>query len=212
DGEPEIDSTLCQEYFNMSSPLFDEAMADNGSNRPVRQMTNSGKHSLKERLKQILESRRFHFLILFLLFVDFACILAILLLTFFDPISYEHEEHYVVVILSEIAFIINTLFLIEVLLNLICFGIRYFLTGPRWGLHLFDATVVLTSVAVGVEKYDHQKLEDSEKKVKKLEAEFKQFVVVVEEVAKEEHWNEEKKQRVFKGREVEKILNGSTVE
>ncbi|CAG8581985.1 17939_t:CDS:1 [Acaulospora morrowiae] len=191
----------------------------------------SGLHSIQERLGKILASRQFHISVLLLLIVDFSCVLAILILIFFDPINFTHEEHYIVVILSDLAFVINTLFLIEILLDLLCFGIKYFFTGPGWAFHLFDAIIViatfffdvflegkvrevagllialrlwrlvkvLTSIAVGVNEYDKQKLED-------LEGEFKNFVLVIKDVAEEEHWDKEKKQRIFSGTEVERIV------
>ncbi|CAG8687363.1 5063_t:CDS:2, partial [Racocetra fulgida] len=48
-------------------------------------------------------------------------------------------------ILSSIAFIIDCVFMIEIALHLFVFGLSYYFKGSNWHLHLFDATIIITT-------------------------------------------------------------------
>ncbi|CAG8511607.1 12926_t:CDS:2 [Acaulospora morrowiae] len=191
----------------------------------------SRQKSLRENLKCRMQSRNWHWFILCLVASDFFCVMTSITITFLWP-EKEQEEHYVIETLSIIAFVINTVFVIEVILNLFVFGVRYFLTGSHWFIHLFDASVVimtfllelslkgkerevagllivfrfwrlikvLSSVAVGLGEYDEEKVEELEKKIEELEGELKSLLITVDQISKEDDWDESKRDRVVRGK------------
>ncbi|CAG8457736.1 2822_t:CDS:10 [Acaulospora colombiana] len=97
---------------------------------------------LQEYIKNRLRSRNWHWFILCLVASDFFCVLTTITITFLWP---EEEHGEMIETLSIIAFLINTVFVIEIFLNLFVFGNQYFSTGPHWFIHLFDALVVIAT-------------------------------------------------------------------
>ncbi|CAG8501795.1 15687_t:CDS:1 [Racocetra persica] len=102
------------------------------------------RHSFHDRIKALLECRQTHWFILFLVSADFFCVMTTIVVTFLWP-NMERDEHIVIEILSLIAFIIDCFFMIEIALHLFVFGLSYYFKGSNWLLHLFDATIIITT-------------------------------------------------------------------
>ncbi|KAI9486739.1 MAG: hypothetical protein EXX96DRAFT_516992 [Benjaminiella poitrasii] len=112
------------------------------------------KKTWRARLGEILENEKFHMIVLGLVLLDATSVMVQLLYTFFHecqspPLFIKSKVSYLY-IAFEIAEIISIflciLFLIECACSFIAFGPKYYLPGwPHWKLHLFDATVVITT-------------------------------------------------------------------
>ncbi|KAJ3053572.1 hypothetical protein HK097_003949 [Rhizophlyctis rosea] len=102
----------------------------------------------RKELGQFLDQKRFHYLVLFLVVLDLMVVMAEIIITFFEQNSCESnhfEEEWWHNTLAHISTAILCLFNIEIALHLIAFGPRYFTHSL---LHLFDAIVVITSLAL----------------------------------------------------------------
>ncbi|KAI7895320.1 uncharacterized protein EV154DRAFT_559422 [Mucor mucedo] len=114
------------------------------------------RHALGERL----EKESFHIAVLCLVLLDAACVITQIVYTFFHEcqvpaILVAHPEGGWFLIAFEMAEVISiiicVLFLVECTLSLVAFGPRYYLPGwPHWKLHVFDATVILTTLVLEV--------------------------------------------------------------
>ncbi|KXN85475.1 Voltage-gated hydrogen channel 1 [Leucoagaricus sp. SymC.cos] len=118
----------------------------------------SFKHSCRvwqEQVGHIIESRRAHFFILFLLTVDVACVIADLGYSFLSTHCNEgHEPDPTwLTVLVHVSLGITSIFLVEIILALFAFGPRYynpFGNFPLAALHLFDAFVIITAFVLEV--------------------------------------------------------------
>ncbi|KAF0467417.1 hypothetical protein F8M41_026011 [Gigaspora margarita] len=187
-------------------------------------------HTAIDRLKLILQEPRTHWLILFLVALDFLCYITMIIISYLWPAA-EQGEHWIFEALLVVSFIIDTIFLLEITLNVFAFGfLDYFIKNPYWLLHIFDSSLVVTaflleiflhgkqrevmgllivlrfwrlikvlgSVAVGVGTYDEQKQRDLINKNEQLSKELERVMTIVEEIAKEDRWSDERMEKVFR--------------
>ncbi|KAI8638872.1 hypothetical protein BD408DRAFT_422393 [Parasitella parasitica] len=122
---------------------------------------NEAPKSWRESLGEKLENEKFHLAVLGLVLIDATCVVIQIVYTFFHecqvPVvlySGSHRASYLL-IAFEMAEIISisicVLFLTECILCLIAFGPRYYLPGwEHWKLHVFDASVVTTTLILEV--------------------------------------------------------------
>jgi hypothetical protein len=111
-----------------------------------------GWHAWQQRLSKCLESRHIHNVFLILLIVDFACVVAELAIVLVSKNSCErdsvhHDVLPVVHTLEWISMSIVSIFLLELITKLLCFGWKYF---ARSWLHVFDACVILLTFVLMV--------------------------------------------------------------
>ncbi|CAG8673958.1 17534_t:CDS:1 [Gigaspora rosea] len=183
-----------------------------------------------DRLKLILQEPRTHWLILLLVALDFLCYMTMIIISYLWPAA-EQGEHWLFETLLIVSFTIDTIFLLEITLNVFAFGfLDYFIKSPHWLLHIFDSSLVVTAflleiflhgkqrevlgllivfrfwrlikvigtVAVGVGTYDEQKQQDLINKNEQLSKELERIIIIVEEIAKEDHWSDERMEKVFR--------------
>ncbi|CAG8454993.1 9446_t:CDS:1 [Cetraspora pellucida] len=124
--------------MNPSNLETEHLLSSEEEDRPGRQ------HNFHDRIKVLLECRQTHWFILFLVSADFFCVITTIVITFLWP-DIEKEEHYVIEVLSLIAFIINCAFMIEIALHLFVFGLSYYFKGSNWPLHLFDTFIIIAT-------------------------------------------------------------------
>ncbi|RIA93914.1 hypothetical protein C1645_761306 [Glomus cerebriforme] len=183
----------------------------------------------RDRLADLFESRKAHWITLGLVTADFISVFAVIIVSFLWP-EFEEEEHIVFVILEYIAFIINAIFVVEVVLKLFIFGIRYYTKVQHWPLHCFDAIIVITTflldfslsgkqrevagllilfrlwrlikvlstVAVGLIEYDEDKSDQLKSQIKLLKEGLDSILTEIDKIAREDDWDEQKKDRIFK--------------
>ncbi|CAG8623974.1 19642_t:CDS:1 [Cetraspora pellucida] len=108
------------------------------------ELTSTMDKSLINRLKIHLKSQKTHWIILFFVAMDFLCFMTMIIISFLWP-EYEQKQHWIIETLTIIAFAINAVFLLEIILNFIVFGLAYFTKGPHWLLHIFDAILVFAT-------------------------------------------------------------------
>ncbi|KAL7332189.1 hypothetical protein PS15p_204268 [Mucor circinelloides] len=115
----------------------------------------------RESLGEKLENENFHLAVLGLILIDATCVVIQIIYTFFHECQVpvvlytgSHEASYLLVafeMAEVISIVICLLFLVECLLSLVAFGPKYYLPGwPHWKLHVFDATVVITTLVLEV--------------------------------------------------------------
>ncbi|KAF9453233.1 hypothetical protein P691DRAFT_801570 [Macrolepiota fuliginosa MF-IS2] len=119
-------------------------------------------HTFKQRvciwqrwIGRVIESRRAHLFILFLLIIDVGCVIADLGYSFLSrQCESEHEpEPEWLHILSHISLGVTSAFLVEIVLALFAFGPQFynpFGKFPLAVLHLFDAFVIITTFVLEV--------------------------------------------------------------
>ncbi|CAG8668829.1 5595_t:CDS:1 [Ambispora leptoticha] len=105
------------------------------------------KSKLRETLAEFLESRKAHWLILLLVAADFLTVMTVIIISLYDP---KKEDSPLVEQLLDLAFVINSIFVIEVILKLIVFGFSYFCKGEFGLLHGFDAFIVVATFVLEV--------------------------------------------------------------
>ena|SRR5438034_7852556 len=114
------------------------------SSEPINRDESNSKmktNGIRDRLAEKFESRQAHWIILGLVAADFISVFSIIVISFLWP-EFEEKEHIVYVVLEYTAFTINAIFVVEVILKLFIFGIRYFIKDHHWPLHLFDAVKI----------------------------------------------------------------------
>jgi len=109
-------------------------------------------HGWQYELGETLESNNAHFIILFLVFLDFSCVMAELVISLFEndcekeelnKLGVEVEEPFILIVLKWVSVAILSIFILELILKLIAFGWRYFI---KHALHAIDAIVVISSL------------------------------------------------------------------
>ncbi|CAG8558084.1 6867_t:CDS:2 [Scutellospora calospora] len=164
--------------------------------------------SLSSRLKRCLQAQKTHWLILFLVTIDFLCFMTMIVLSFLWA-NIEREQHWIFETLTIIAFIINVIFLIEITLSFIVFGLSYFTKGPHWFFHIFDALLVFTTFFLEI--FLHGKQQEIVGLFIILR--FWRLIKVVGSVAigiaKEDNWNDERMEKVFQGKDVKLVTRSS---
>ncbi|CAG8768981.1 14215_t:CDS:1 [Racocetra persica] len=118
--------------------------------------TSTTDKSLINRLKLHLESQKTHWIILFFVAMDVLCFMTMIIITLLWP-NADQEEHWIIETLTVIAFGINAIFLLEIILNFIVFGLAYFTKGPHWVLHIFDAILVFATFILEVSLHGKQR-------------------------------------------------------
>jgi len=115
--------------------------------------------SRKERLAEVLESKTFHKVIIFLITIDAICVLADLSYTFLseDCRTQEEEEPRWLTVLSYTSLAITSLFLIEIPLHIYTFGAKFYNPFAKneevtihSGLHFLDAGVIVVTFILEV--------------------------------------------------------------
>ncbi|KAI0065469.1 hypothetical protein BV25DRAFT_1821872 [Artomyces pyxidatus] len=131
--------------------------AHDGADVEAAQYEGPGKHkSLRERVAYGLESSAIHKLVIALIVIDAACVLADLSYTLLeqgcegpsDPGSPIWLE-----VLSNISTTITTIFLVEIPLTIWSLGFQFYVPRgpvPHASLHLFDATIIITTFVLEV--------------------------------------------------------------
>ncbi|GBC03452.1 hypothetical protein RclHR1_05130004 [Rhizophagus clarus] len=126
--------------YGAISSIPTNSSRSSGSNRSKSEKI----REIREKLAEAFESRRAHWIILGLVTADFISVVSVIVVSFLWP-EFEEKEHIIFETLENIAFTINTIFVVEVILKLFIFGIRYFIKVPHWPLHLFDALIIITT-------------------------------------------------------------------
>jgi hypothetical protein len=216
-------------YGTISSIPTNSSRSSELMNRGDKSKFRKKIEEIREKLAQNFESSQAHWIILGLVTADFISVLSVIIVSFLWP-EFEEKEHILFAILEYIAFTLNAIFVLEVILKLFIFGIRYFIKDHHWTLHLFDAVIIITTflldiflsgkqrevagllilfrlwrlvkalstVAVGIIEYDVDKVDNLENQVKQFKDELKNLLTEIDQIAKEENWDERKRARVFK--------------
>src|SRR6266498_2019842 len=126
-------------------------MAENPSSSESLDRDDSSKENFKRKVRNyriwlgdLSESHRAHWIIIGLIVADFIAVMSVILASFLWP-EFEEKEHELFETLELIAFTINTIFVIEVILKLFIFGFGYYIKEAHWHLHLFDAVIIYTT-------------------------------------------------------------------
>ncbi len=96
-------------------------------------------------LCKCLEDHRTHIAFIFLLMVDFACVIAELAITL-TSCEPDHDNP-IIHVLEWVSLSIVSIFLLELILKCVCFGWSYF--HRNW-LHIFDAVVIVVTFVLMV--------------------------------------------------------------
>ena len=96
-----------------------------------------------------LENKKFHIFILFLILLDFGIVMAEIAVSLYtDSQCHDdahHEEPVALHILAIITLMILSIFLLEIVLKLCCFGYQYY---TKHFLHAFDAMVIIVAFLI----------------------------------------------------------------
>ncbi|CAG8447046.1 8593_t:CDS:1 [Scutellospora calospora] len=101
-------------------------------------------YNFRDHMEKFLKARQTHWIVLCLVLADFLCVMTTVVITVLWP-DINEEEHFLIEVLSLIAFIINCLFIIEIGMHIFIFGLGYFFKGSNWFIHLFDAIIVIAT-------------------------------------------------------------------
>ncbi|RDB21275.1 Voltage-gated hydrogen channel 1 [Hypsizygus marmoreus] len=109
----------------------------------------------RTKTEHLLESRRFHIIVIVLIALDAACVLADLtyMVVYADQCSHPSDPPRWLEVLAHISLSITSLFLVEIPVSLWAFGLEHF--NPfgaviHAGLHLFDALIIVTTFILEV--------------------------------------------------------------
>ncbi|RUS28124.1 hypothetical protein BC938DRAFT_482285 [Jimgerdemannia flammicorona] len=94
-------------------------------------------------LGELLESKRAHWTVLFLVCLDAVAVLTEIIIELFEECGSDSGhaivEEWVLEFLASISIIVASLFVLECIASLIAFGPRFYLPGyPHWFLHSLD--------------------------------------------------------------------------
>ncbi|CAG8788063.1 7031_t:CDS:1 [Dentiscutata erythropus] len=139
----------------------------------------------------------FESLIIVAYIIDATFLLEILLnFITFGLAYFTKEPHWLLHIFD--AFLVITTFLLEIFLH----GKQREVVGLLIIFRFWRLIKVVGTVAVGVGTYEEDKEKNLMNKNKQLEKELERMVTVVGEIAKEDHWSNERMEKVFQGRDV----------
>lgn len=135
-------------YGTISSISTNSSRSSESMNRDRSKFRKKIKE-IREKLAKKFECRQAHWIILGLVAADFIAVFSVIIVSFLWP-EFEEKEHILFEVLEYIAFTINCIFVLEVILKLFIFGIHYFIKDQHWPLHLFDAAIIITTFLLDI--------------------------------------------------------------